>query len=197
MEAMLWSERPSIQVGSGTADGAMVVACGTGIEGCDEWQSGSDIRAECQADPRTTWRGLVVKLDSSGNEVWHRVDSFVEEGEDDGVAAAASEYVSLTSDGRVISIVDQSFGIGLLVLKPEAGGSSDPKPTDDDEGDDNSEGDSASDEPETVGGDEGESAAPESGCSATGSSPLSGLIYSFALLCLWASPTRRRSVVID
>ncbi len=32
---------------------------------------------------------------------------------------AASEYVVLTDDEAVISIVDQSFGIGILVLKPE------------------------------------------------------------------------------
>ena len=105
---------------TGTPDGGAVVACGTGIEGCDAWSPGSATRTECDADPRRTWRGLIVKLDASGNEVWHRVDSFAEPGEEgDDVSDSASEYVSLTSEGAVISIVDQGFGIGLLVLEPE------------------------------------------------------------------------------
>ena len=104
----------------GTADGGAIIACGTGIEGCENWTPGSEIRNECDADPRKTWRGFVIKIDKNGNEIWHRVDSFQEPGDTEAVDSA-SEYVSLTSDGRVISIVDQGFGIGILVLNSEEG----------------------------------------------------------------------------
>ena len=98
----------------GTIDGGAIVGCGTGIEGCDEYASNSAIGSECRNDPRTMWRGLVVKLDKSGQEVWSRVDSFVEGGE---YLESASEYVSLSANGEVMSVVDQGFGIGILTLE--------------------------------------------------------------------------------
>lgn len=104
----------------GTQDGGMVVACGTGIEGCGEYSTGSAIHTECMQDPRRTWRALLVKLDKNGNEVWHRVDSFLEPGETEA-PDTASEYVSLKADGSVVSIVDQGFGIGVMVLEAQSG----------------------------------------------------------------------------
>ena len=98
----------------GTIDGGAIVGCGTGIEGCDEYASNSAIGSECRNDPRTMWRGLVVKLDKNGQEVWSRVDSFVEGGE---YLESASEYVSLNANGEVMSVVDQGFGIGILTLE--------------------------------------------------------------------------------
>ena len=98
----------------------MIVACGTGIEGCGEYSTGSAIHTECMQDPRRTWRALLVKLDKNGNEVWHRVDSFLEPGETEA-PDTASEYVSLKADGSVVSIVDQGFGIGVLVLQAQSG----------------------------------------------------------------------------
>ena len=104
----------------GLSDGGVVVACGTGIEGCDPWSRGSAIRAECEADPRTTWRGLLVRFDANGQKVWERVDSFGG-ANGEAPAAAASEYVFLTPEGGFVSVVDQGFGIGLLITAPESG----------------------------------------------------------------------------
>ncbi|MEC9465934.1 MAG: hypothetical protein VX834_09125 [Myxococcota bacterium] len=118
---------------AGTADGGAIVACGTGIEGCAEWSPGSEIRTECDADPRRTWRGLVVKLDGAGNELWHRLDSFVEPGEvGEDVSDSASEYVSIAADGSILSTVDQGFGIGILVFAAEGESTSNPSSTTDD-----------------------------------------------------------------
>ena len=102
----------------GLADGGVIVGCGTGIEGCDV-VSDVALKAQCQKDPRRTWRGYVLRLDAEGDLLWQRVDSFVEEGAEDGVADAASEYVALLSDGGFLSVVDQGFGLGLLVLEGE------------------------------------------------------------------------------
>lgn len=52
------------------------MACGTGIEGCGEVDEGTALHAECMADPRRVWRGLVFEVDSSGDVLWHRIDSF-------------------------------------------------------------------------------------------------------------------------
>ena len=98
----------------GTIDGGAIVGCGTGIEGCDEFSSGSALGAECRNDPRTMWRGLVVKVDKNGQEVWSRVDSFIEGSEH---LESASEYVSLSATGEIMSVVDQGFGIGILTLE--------------------------------------------------------------------------------
>ena len=108
-----------------TADGGMLVASGTGIEGCDPWQ-GSDsnqtriaILQECVSDPRTDWRGMITKFDANGTQIWQRVDSFMPP---DGGSASSSacEYVVLLSDGKILSVNDEAFGVGLLVLEPEA-----------------------------------------------------------------------------
>ena len=102
---------------TGDDQGGMVVACGTGIEGCDELGPGSPLLSECKADPRTKWQGMLIGLDASGNQKWSRTDSFVFPGENEA-AASASEYVIRTQSGGYASIVDQDFGIGLLLVNP-------------------------------------------------------------------------------
>ena len=108
-----------------TADGGMLVASGTGIEGCDPWR-GSDsnqtrisILNECVADPRTDWRGMVTKFDASGKQIWQRVDSFMPP-DGGNASSSACEYLLLSADGKILSVNDEAFGVGLLVLEPEA-----------------------------------------------------------------------------
>jgi hypothetical protein len=98
-----------------TDDGGMVLACGTGIEGCDEYGLGSALRSECRSDPRTKWRSLILGIDGFGEQVWHRTDSYYFD-EENEAAASASEYIIVTSNGTFASVIDQDFGIGLLQL---------------------------------------------------------------------------------
>ena len=98
-----------------TASGGVVLACGTGIEGCGHTAVGSALRRECNADPRKKWRALTIELDADGNEVWHRTDSFVFPEEPDEAAASAAEYVIRLENGQTASIIDQDFGIGLIL----------------------------------------------------------------------------------
>jgi len=108
-----------------TADGGMLVASGTGIEGCDPWrasdsnQSRIAILTECLADPRTDWRGMITKFDANGSQVWQRVDSFIPP-EGGQVSSTACEYVLLLADGKILSVKDEAFGVGLLVLDAES-----------------------------------------------------------------------------
>ena len=99
-----------------TDNGGAIMACGTGIEGCDEYEAGSALKSECQSDPRTKWRAMLVEVDQNGNEVWSRTDSFVFPGENEA-AESASEYVFRTSSGGYASVIDQDFGIGLMVIE--------------------------------------------------------------------------------
>ena len=118
---LIYDESWGIQA---TDDGGMIVASGTGIEGCQPWQ-GTDanqtrisILNECQADPRNDWRGMITKFDQNGNMVWQRVDSFLSP-EGDATVSSACEYVSITSDGKLLSVNDEAFGVGILVLEAE------------------------------------------------------------------------------
>ena len=99
-----------------TGDGSVIIACGTGIEDCSLGNAGLGI--ECRNDPRRTWRSLMMKIDSSGEQEWYRTDSFYYEGED-VAAATAAEHVIRMEDGGFAAVIDQDFGIGLLVLDPE------------------------------------------------------------------------------
>jgi len=107
-----------------TAYGGMIVASGTGIEGCDPWkgtdgnQTRISILNECVADPRTDWRGMITKFDENGSQVWQRVDSFLSP-DGEPTQSSACEYVSITPDGKLLSVNDEAFGVGLLVLEAE------------------------------------------------------------------------------
>ena len=55
----------------------------------------------------------------NGKQLWQHVDSFVFPGEEDefDVPSTASEYVFITSDNHIASVVDLGFGIGLQILE--------------------------------------------------------------------------------
>ena len=94
--------------------GGVVLACAQELRGVDT-AVGSALRRECNADPRKKWRALTIELDADGNEAWHRTDSFVFPEEPDEAAASAAEYVIRLENGQTASIIDQDFGIGLIL----------------------------------------------------------------------------------
>ncbi|MEE2716492.1 MAG: hypothetical protein VX610_03610, partial [SAR324 cluster bacterium] len=102
-------------------DGGAVMACGTGIEECEPFEDNDALYDECTADPRKTWRSLVVRVNPQGGPIWHRTDSyrFPGEPEEEQAPATASEFVLVTSGGQVASITDLSSGIGLQLLERE------------------------------------------------------------------------------
>ena len=94
----------------------LVLACGTGIEHCEDLDQ--DLASVCENDPRTTWRSNLIHVDFSGNLIWQRATSFVFEGEDEeDLPSTASEWVFRTKSGNLASVVDLSFGVGLEILK--------------------------------------------------------------------------------
>ena len=111
--ALIYDECWGIQP---TDQGGAVIACGTGIEGCDEYESGSAIAKECQEDPRTKWRSLLIEVDETGEQLWSRTDSYLEEGSQESEESAA-EHVIRTQKGSYAAVIDQGFGIGLIVLE--------------------------------------------------------------------------------
>ena len=100
-----------------TSDGGAIMACGTGTH-CNEFEDNERQFAQCAADPREIWRSLLIKVDQQGNMVWHKTDSFIEE-DGDWIPNTASEYVFMTKDGRIASVLDLDFGFGLQILDPE------------------------------------------------------------------------------
>ena len=58
-------------------------------------------------------RGTVTRFDGDGKLVWQRLDNFTIQGEE--TTTSVCEYVTLTKDGGVLSVVDEGFGIGALV----------------------------------------------------------------------------------
>ncbi len=96
-------------------EGHSYLACGTGIEGCDEEVFTSKRqRSECAADPRTIWRSFVLAFDSTGKEIWRRTDFLELEGE---ATASAAEQLAFGDDGSLSIAIDHDFGVGLLELK--------------------------------------------------------------------------------
>ena len=104
---------------SAISDGGAVMACGTGIEGCEMFENDNKLYKQCSNDPRTTWRSLLIRVDKDGKQLWQHVDSFVFPDEEDefDVPSTASEYVFITSDNHIASVVDLGFGIGLQILE--------------------------------------------------------------------------------
>ena len=99
-------------------DGGAVIACGTGTH-CYEHKRNKKLFAQCEEDPRGTWRALLVRVDKDGNLLWERADSFLEEEEEDWIPDTASEYVTLTNSKNIVSILDLGFGYGIQVLDSE------------------------------------------------------------------------------
>jgi hypothetical protein len=95
-------------------DNAVVVACGSGIEGCDAVEATAAERAQCQTDPRRAWRSHLVGLSTQGDVLWSRTESFVDTSGE--AFESASEFVAVNSDGDVFSVVDHDFGVGLARL---------------------------------------------------------------------------------
>ena len=94
----------------------LVVACGTGIEDCEELSVKN--QSDCESDPRSIWRSYLLNIDFSGNLIWERATSFTfDDEEDDDVPSTASEWVFTNANGSIVSVVDLSFGFGLEVLQ--------------------------------------------------------------------------------
>ena len=107
--ALIFDECWGVQA---TENGGAIIACGTGIEGCDEVEG--ELYNECTSDPRTMWRSLLIEIDSNGEELWSRTDSYLFDGQE--AAETASEYIVKGENGVYASVMDQGFGIGLLIL---------------------------------------------------------------------------------
>ena len=62
---------------------------------------------------------MITKYDANGTQIWQRLDSFMpaDGGE---VSSTACEYVLLLADGKILSVNDEAFGVGLLVLEAES-----------------------------------------------------------------------------
>lgn len=89
----------------------LVIACGSGIEGCGAIEAGAADTAACEGDPRRSWRSFLVGVDADGAVAWSRAESFVEStGE---ASESAAEFVVVDADGDVYAIIDQVFGVGL------------------------------------------------------------------------------------
>ena len=102
----------------------MVAACGTGIEGCGpSVLKGIVSAADCNADPRGTWRSYVVALDKHGTVQFFRTDSFVDPTDPMKpgtiwVGTSAAEYVAVDKNGDLLITMDQGFGIGMIKASP-------------------------------------------------------------------------------
>ena len=83
-------------------------ACGQGIEGCREYLTGIDESTlkKCEKDPRTTWRGAAVHVDTSGTMTWYRNDN-----------ERAYEFVDRGEDGKLVFLSDKPIGFGFSTLK--------------------------------------------------------------------------------
>ena len=92
----------------------LVMACGTGIEGCDEVEATAAEREACRNDPRLRWRTWLVALDADGEVAWSRADSFVDESGE--VHESAAEFVVVDPAGTIHVVVDHAFGVGLMRL---------------------------------------------------------------------------------
>ena len=90
-----------------------------GIEECKMFENDNKLYKQCSNDPRTTWRSLLIRVDKDGKQLWQHVDSFYFPGEesDYDVPSTASEYVFITSDNNIASVIDLGFGIGLQILE--------------------------------------------------------------------------------
>ena len=92
------------------------MACGTGMH-CDEFEDNERLFAQ-DTYPREIWRSLLIKVDQKENVVWYKTDLFSEQ-DDDWISNTASEYIFITKDGRIASILDLDFSFGLQILEPE------------------------------------------------------------------------------
>lgn len=94
----------------------VVLACGTGIEDCSELKN--KLKKYCERDPRITWRSYVLVIDYNGKVITEKTSSFYfpDNENDDDVPSTASEWVFITDEGQVASIIDLDFGAGIEIL---------------------------------------------------------------------------------
>ena len=92
-------------------DTTVVLACGTGIEGCDAVPASTREQKACERDPRRSWRSYLVGVDGTGQVLWSRADSFVESSGE--ASESAAEFVVTDATGDLYAIIDQIFGVGL------------------------------------------------------------------------------------
>ena len=94
-----------------------IVACGTGIEGCEELLEKAKI--DCENDPRNTWRSYLVKINFDGDVVWERTGSFTfpEEEDNSDLPSTASEWIFETNKGEIALVNDLEFGIGWEIIE--------------------------------------------------------------------------------
>ena len=98
----------------GTTHSGYVLSCGTGIEGCSIFSNfGINIYFECLKDPRRIWRSLTIGIDLSGKRIQSRMDNQ----QDNGVNHTAAEYVFKTADGGHVLVTDETMGIGFVKIK--------------------------------------------------------------------------------
>ena len=99
------------------ATSGAIIACGTGIEGCEELQE--KVRIVCEIDPRNTWRSYLTKISFDGEIVWERTGSFTFPGEEDStdLPSTATEWIFETNNGEIALINDLDFGIGLEIIE--------------------------------------------------------------------------------
>jgi len=79
---------------------SFVLACGQGIENCNEAPVDQSLITQCQTsgpeggpDPRTNWRGLAIAIDQQGDIEWYRMDNWGQKGEEP-TSSSAFEWVS-------------------------------------------------------------------------------------------------------
>jgi hypothetical protein len=71
-----WGIAPTYDTDLTTHNG-YILACGTGIEGCNwVFTKSISLYRECVSDPRTNWRALTIATDLDGERVWSRMDNF-------------------------------------------------------------------------------------------------------------------------
>ena len=99
------------------ATSGAIIACGTGIEGCEELQE--KVRIVCEKDPRNTWRSYLTKISFDGEIVWERTGSFTFPGEEDSrdLPSTATEWIFETNNGEIALVNDLDFGIGLEIIE--------------------------------------------------------------------------------
>lgn len=91
----------------------LVLACGTGIEGCGAIEASAGDTRLCRSDPRRSWRSYLVGVDGAGEVAWSRADSFVESSGE--ASESAAEFI--VADGESLyAVIDQVFGVGLARL---------------------------------------------------------------------------------
>ena len=98
--------------------GGAVVACGTGIEDCEADFLDVETQLQCAMDPRVKWRSFIFHVNPDGDETWTRADSYYFPDDPGEGAATASEFLMKADNGEMISVMDQDFGIGLMILEP-------------------------------------------------------------------------------